>query len=239
MDKITDLRPGKSGAKRVNVFLNGKFAFSLQAKVAIEKDLQIGQELSPIEIEALTREERFQCCLDAATRYLSYRPRSEAEIREKLSRRGFGDDSIQPVMDRLKEQKLLDDAAFAEFWAENRQEFSPRSQRLTILELRRKGISPEIAERAANTVNDSDSAYRAALSKAQRLPVSDQVAFRRRLGEYLRRRGFSYEVANQAVDKAWQELTAADILTTHGSISSECRTISISLNNSGMLHKRR
>ncbi len=205
MRKMTDLCLGRGRKKRVNVFLDGKFAFSLQAEVAVREGLQIGQELSASQVEALARVERFHRCLDAATRYLSYRPRSESEVRGKLKRRGF-DDSIETVLTKLKEQGLVDDVAFAEFWEENRESFSPRSQRLTRLELKQKGVSSEIIDQVVDAVDDSDSAYRAALSKAHRWPLSDYHVFRRRLGEYLRRRGFSYEVINHTAELAWQEL---------------------------------
>jgi regulatory protein len=198
---------GKGRGKRVNVFLDGKFAFSLEAEVALKEGLQVDQELSVSQIEALAKSDHFHRCLNAAVHYLSYRPRSESEIREQLHRRGFNGDSIEAVIARLKEQGLIDDVAFAQFWKENRQSFSPRSQWLTSFELRRKGVANDIIDQVVGAVDDADSAYRAALSKARSLPLSDYQSFRRRLGEYLRRRGFGYEVINQTIGRMWQELS--------------------------------
>ena len=205
MGKVTDLPIGRSREKRVNVFLDGKFAFSLQAEVAVKEDLQVGQELSASQVEALTSSDRFQRCLNAATRYLSYRPRSESEVRGQLQRRGFDSENIEAVLAKLKEQGLVDDVAFAQFWKDNRESFSPRSQWLTKLELRRKGIAIETIDAVVGTIDDGDSAYRAALNKVRRLPLSDYQAFRHRLGEYLRRRGFGYEVISHALERVWQE----------------------------------
>jgi len=205
MNKITNLAVGKSREKRVNVFLDGKFAFSLLAEVAVKEGLQTGQELSSNQVEALARSDRFHRCLNAAIRYLGYRPRSEAEVRQRLQRHGFEGDCIEMTITNLKEQSLVNDIAFAQFWKENREAFSPRSQRLTRLELKRKGLANEIIDQVVNEVNDSDSAFRAALSKARRLPLSDYQGFRRRLGEYLRRRGFDYEVINHTVERVWKE----------------------------------
>ena len=205
MNKITNLAVGKSREKRVNVFLDGKFAFSLLAEVAVKEGLQTGQELSSNQVEALAKSDRFHRCLNAAIRYLGYRPRSEAEVRQRLQRHGFEGDCIEMTITNLKEQALVNDIAFAQFWKENREAFRPRSQRLTRLELKRKGLANEIIDQVVNTVDDSHSAYRAALSKARRLPLSDCQGFRRRLGEYLRRRGFDYEVINHTVERVWQE----------------------------------
>ncbi len=205
MKRITALRDGRRQRKRVNVFLDGKFAFSLEAEVAVNEGLRVGQELSANQLEELARSDHFRRCLGAAAHYLSYRPRSEFEIRERLQRRGFDDDSIDAVIARLKEQGLVDDMAFAQFWQDNRASFSPRSRWLTKLEMRRKGVSDDIITQVVDAIDDTNSAYRAALSKARTLSLSDQQAFRRRLGEYLKRRGFSYEVIKDTVERIWQE----------------------------------
>ena len=205
MRRITALRTGRRREKRVNVFLDDRFAFSLEAEVAVKEDLQVGQELSTNQVEALTRSDHFQRCLNAAHHYLSYRPRSESEVRGRLQRRGFDGDCIEAVIAKLKEENLVDDVAFAQFWKENRESFSPRSRRLTKLELRRMGVVSEIIDQVVDDVDDGDSAYRAALGKTRHWPLSDYLSFRRRLGEYLRRRGFDYEVINHAVERVWQE----------------------------------
>ncbi len=202
---ITALRTSRGRGKRVTVFLNGKFAFSLEAEVAVKEELKVGQELASGQIEALARSDQFQRCHNAAAHYLSYRPRSEHEMRQRLLRRGFSDDTTEAVLKRLREQGLVDDTAFAEFWRDNRQSFSPRSQWLTRLELRQKEVSSDIIERVVSTICDADNAYRAALSKAHRLPLSDYESFRRRLGEYLKRRGFGYGVIKETTERLWQE----------------------------------
>ena len=205
MKKITDLRIGRSRGKRVNVFLDDRFAFSLNAEATAKEGLRVGQELSASQVESLARSDQLQRCLDAAIRYLSYRPRSESEIRKKLQQRGFDSHSIESVLVKLRKQGLVDDLMFVQFWKDNRQSFSPRSQRLTKLELRQKGVANEIIDGIVNEVDDNDSAYRAAISKARRLSLSDRQVFRRRMGEYLRRRGFDYQVINHTVERIWQE----------------------------------
>jgi len=205
MKRITAIRAGRGRGKRVNVFLDGKFAFSLEAEVAVPEGLKVGQELSDSQIEELAKSDNYRRCLNAAAHYLSYRPRSESELRGRLYQRGFGEDSVEAVIAKLKKQGLVDDIAFAQFWKDSRETFSPRSRWLTKLELRRKGVAEEIMDKVVDTVDDNDSAYRAALSKARSLSLSDYQDFRRRLGSYLRRRGFRYEVINHTVGLMWRE----------------------------------
>ena len=205
MRKITALRAGRGRGKRVNIFLDGKFAFSLEAEVAAKEGLQVERVLSVEQIEALAKSDHFHCCFNAAAHCLSYRPRSEPELRERLHQRGFDGDSVEAVITRLKEQGLVDDIAFAQFWKDNRESFSPRSQWLTKLELRRKGVADDIINQVVDAIDDEDSAYRAALKKARSLSQPDYQSFRRRLGEYLRRRGVSYELINHTAERLWQE----------------------------------
>lgn len=204
MKKVTAVRSGKRG-KRVNIFLDEKFAFSLEAEVALKEGLKAEKALSEDEIEALKKADLFQRCLNAAFHFLSYRPRSETELRQRLQRRGFDGDNVAAVLARLKERGLVDDLAFAQFWKDNRQSFRPRSQWLTRLELRQKGVAQEIIDRVAAQVNDEDCAYRAAVAKARRLSTADYEGFSRRLGEYLKRRGFGYGLIKSTVERVWQE----------------------------------
>jgi len=205
MGKVTAIRTGKSRGRRVNLFLDGSYVFSLESEVALKENLRVGQELSQDQIEALARVDGQQRCLNTAVHYLSYRPRSEAELRKRLSQRDFDHDNIEAVLKLLKQQALVDDVAFAQFWRDNRQSFRPRSRWLTKLELRQKGVAEDIIEQVVATIDDEDSAYRAAMSKLRSLPQTDYQNFRHRLGEYLKRRGFSYGVINHTVKRMWHE----------------------------------
>jgi regulatory protein len=190
MSRITALKTSKRTEKQVNMFLDGKFAIKVDTEVAVKKGLKIGQELSDEQIKDLAEDVSLARCLNTAYRFLSYRPRSEAEMKDRLYRRGFADSQIEIVINKLKEQNLLNDTAFAKFWKENRDAFRPRSQRMTRMELKRKGVADEIIKEVTDDSNDTESAYRAALKKAQRLSGGDHEVFRRRLGDYLKRRGF-------------------------------------------------
>ena len=131
-----------------------------------------------------------------------------------MHRRGFEDSKIEIIINKLKEQNLLDDTAFAQFWKENRDTFRPRSKRLTGLELKKKGVADEIIKEVTDDSNDMQSAYQAAQHKAQLLANQEYEVFRRRLGDYLQRRGFGYTVINQTVKKLWQEMKEPGITNT-------------------------
>lgn len=203
--KITALQWGKGRNKKASVLLDDKPALTLEPEVVLKEGLGVGQELSASRMAALNRASRQQECYNAALHYLDYRPRSEQEMRQRLRQRGFDKDSIQAALSRLREQGLLDDGDFARFWKDNRQSFSPRGRWLIGLELKQKGVSRDVIEQVVSTIDDSESAYRVAVGKASRLAGCDYREFRRRLGDHLKRRGFSYGVIIKTIERLWQE----------------------------------
>jgi len=207
MSTITALRNNRGSGKRYNIYLDGRYAFSLDSISVIKEELKVGQELTTEQVETLKNSVQFSQCLNAAYRYLTYRARSEMELIEHLRKRRFNDDDIRTVIGKLKEQGLIDDTAFAQSWKESRTHSNPRSQWLTGYELKKKGVAPEIIEEAVSDIDDEEAAYLAAQKKAHILPVTDYQVFRRRLAEFLKRRGFGYGVINKTIKRLWQEHT--------------------------------
>jgi len=204
LQKITALKYQKKNRQRVNVYLDGQYAFGLQA--AIAAGLRIGQTLSPEEIVQLQNRDLAEVAYERALGFLGYRPRSYAEVEAYLARRKASPAVAQTVITRLAAVGLVDDEAFARYWVENRESFRPRGRRSLRFELRRKGVPDAVVESATGDIDEAQSAYRAAQDRAQRLSKLDYQTFRRRLGGFLQRRGFDYAVVKETVDRLWREV---------------------------------
>jgi regulatory protein len=146
-----------------------------------------------------------QDCLNAAYHYLSYRPRSEAEIRQWLHRRSFTNEVAEKAIAKLREQNLIDDFGFAQFWTHNRLSFKPKSKRLIKKELRDKKVAAEIIEQVTNDIDDEEIAYKLGSSRMPSLAYLDYPDFYRRLSGYLAYRGFSYRVIRDTAARLWRE----------------------------------
>lgn len=205
---ITAIKAGKSlRAKRSNIFLDGRFAFSLDNAIILKNQLQVGQTLSEKEVESLAGADRYEGCLNAALLFLGYRPRSEAETRKRLQKHGYNGGEIDRVVERLTSLGLLNDTAFAEYWKTNRTSFNPRGERMLKSELRHKGVDAGTIAEAVAGIDEIANARRAGAARARTLPVTDYQIFRQKLGGYLHRRGFDYGVISKIVKQLWEERT--------------------------------
>lgn len=201
---VSAVQAQKRNPKRVNVYVDGVYAFPVAMEVALKEGLRRGLELTDDDIARLTSADDLQKAYGRALAFLSYRPRSVAEVRRNLEQKQLSPEVVSGVLERLAGNGLLDDAAFARFWVENREAFSPRSRRLLTQELRQKGLpADEIA--AALPEAEADNALEAARRKAKSWAGLDYDSYRRKLLSFLQRRGFAYEDAREATEAVWRE----------------------------------
>ena len=206
---ITGVQFQKHTADRVNVFLDGVFAFGLPALEAAR--LKVGQFLGDADIAQLHALDDEQKAYDRAVRFLGYRPRSQAEVRRNLAQAEIDETVIERVIIRLARQGYLDDAEFARYWVENREQFRPRGARALRQELRGKGLESTVIEVAVGDLDEAASADEAARPRALRLAAlaqTDPQAFRHKLSDFLLRRGFAYSIVREVVAQLMQELGA-------------------------------
>jgi regulatory protein len=200
---ITALVAQKRNKERVNVYLDGEFAFGLALIEALK--LHKGQQLSDDDIARLKALDEIEVAHDRALNFLSYRPRSSEEVRRNLHQKEFAEQTIETVIERLTGAGLLDDAAFARYWVDNRERFEPRSRRALRYELRQKGVPDAAIQAALDDLDEEDAAYRAASARLRRYARADEETFRKGLGNFLARRGFGYGIVRDVLDRLWQE----------------------------------
>jgi regulatory protein len=154
-----------------------------------------------------TRERPAVKVKERALRLLSVRSRSRSELRQRLLRADFEPEEVDAALADLEAVGLIDDEAFARELAES-QRRKGMGRRAGMAALRVKGVDRELAERIADDVNPEDEAARAMEVAAKRLPRLqglDPVTRRRRLLDFLLRRGYDAETARSACFRAMAE----------------------------------
>ncbi|MBL8119625.1 MAG: RecX family transcriptional regulator [Anaerolineae bacterium] len=210
MDKgvITALEVQKRNKERVNVFIDGEYAFGLSLMEAAR--LKKGQVLSAGEIARLKGEDAVVQAVESAAHFLSYRPRSLQEVRRNLKEKELPPEVTEAAVERLTALGYLDDEAFARYWVQNRAEFKPLSHRALRQELRQKGIADSIINEVLAGQDEQGLAYEAAQGQLRRLRQKTLREFKTKMSAFLQRRGFSYSTTQDVVVRIIEEMEAGD-----------------------------
>lgn len=149
--------------------------------------------------------ELFEKYYTYSLKFLSYRPRSEKELVDSLTKRKAPQEIIEKIIELLKDQRFLNDEDFTKWWIGQRTSFKPRSKRVLQMELKQKGIAQEIitkylVESEETAVNDLEQAIRLTKKKIQRYKHLERDELYQKLGGVLARKGFSWDVIKRAID---------------------------------------
>ncbi|MDB5080734.1 MAG: Regulatory protein RecX [Chloroflexi bacterium] len=228
--KITLVEYQKTHPDRVNIHIEEEYAFSVTAILAAERKLKAGLYLTAEAADEIQNADLYNRGLAAGLQMLAMRPRSEAELRDYLRRR-YPDataETLTRVLDRLKELNYLNDTSFAKFWVENRLAFAPRGRNLLKQELMKKRVARDIIdtviqehlealqEEADEDGNDSNQtveetqALELARKKAHSYAAEAWPGFYRKLGSFLQRRGYNYDITGKITKQVWQELKSEE-----------------------------
>ncbi len=203
-NRITDLKLQKNNPDRVNVYLDGEYAFGLARIVAAW--MEVGQTLNFEKIRKLQTEDEIESAYQKAIRFISYRPRTSAEVYKKLETQNIQADVIEQVLERLVRNHHLDDKQFADLWIDNRLAHRPRSRRVLRLELKTKGIDEETITAAFEGIEEeSNVALQAGLKYLPKVKQLDWQQFRIKVSAYLARKGFSYDIIAEVLPQLWEK----------------------------------
>jgi regulatory protein len=205
--EITRLETQQRHPQRLNLYLDGEFAFGLTLEIAERESLRVGDRLSPERIEQLQSLDDQSKAVDSGLRLLTTRPRSEREVRDRLRRKGFPAEIIDAAIERLEGWHYLDDEAFARFWIENRETNRPRGRRLLEQELRLKGVDRVTIRQTIDEseIDEFNTALEVGRKKLRSYERLDPALGRRRMMAFLSRRGYSFAVIKPAIEQLFGE----------------------------------
>lgn len=203
--RITSIEPQKKRTSRYNIFLDGKFAFGLSEQAIVESGLKKGKILTPDKIENILKKEEFSKLQDIAIHFLNYRPRSEKEIRDHLTKKISQREGIKfheaqespligQIIAKLRRYKFINDLEFAKWFVESRIRSHQKGLRIINLELKLKGIEKDIIEKVLKNVDsEQDLAIKVASKKLKKWQKLSDLDFKKKLYQFLLSRGFGFD----------------------------------------------
>lgn len=210
MMKVTRISVQARDPSRVNVFIDGKYRFSLDIMQVASLGIKTNVEYSDQQIADFEQEGVFGKIYTRALEYSLVRPRSEREVADYLYKKtldtrtktgsikkGASKEVVARVFNSLVDKGYVDDEKFARFWVENRNQRKGVSARKLRSELASKGVSRDIVDQAMSSTDRTDSEEIAKIIAKKRSKYPDQ----QKLIAYLARQGFSYDDIKQALNE--------------------------------------
>jgi len=200
MPVITSIKPQKNN-KRLNIYIDNKFAFGLDLDNFVKFHLKVDQELDEKQINKIIKEAEFKKILDKLLNFATLRPRSEKEIKDYLKRKKSPESITEELFKRLNNLELIDDTEFARWWVEQRQSFSPKTKRVLSNELRIKGIDREIIKEILEEteIDEEKIAKELIIKKMYKWEKLDDKIRRQKITQYLAGRGFDWNTIGKVV----------------------------------------
>lgn len=219
-----DLRPGtvtrlvaqRKDMDRVSVYVDDEFAFGCHQNVVLSNGIRKGVVVTVADQQAALDADAVYRARGQALKYLSSRPRTEQEIERRLADVGFDDRVSAGTLDWLRENGYVDDVDYAEQYAKSRMSASGYGPERVRRELMKRGIDRKLAEGAVQDAYPDEEIEGAAMEQAEKRAASlmrsesDPRKRRKKLMDFLVRRGFGYETARNASDDALNALEVDD-----------------------------
>jgi regulatory protein len=204
--QVTALSVQKSSPDRLNLFVDDEFLMGVRREVVLKHRLKPGLQVTKEMLRAVWRDEVLYKAKDAAVNYLSYRHRSRREMADYLlGKELFDEEVVKETLEWLSDYGYLNDNEFARQWVESRMRSRPRGKAMLAWELRKKGIDTEHIADAIEEICDEESEIEGAVLLLQKKigRKTPDLSFegRRKLAQYLARRGFAATVIKTALSR--------------------------------------
>ncbi|OGE72633.1 hypothetical protein A3H40_01085 [Candidatus Daviesbacteria bacterium RIFCSPLOWO2_02_FULL_38_15] len=219
MLRITSVQLQKKNPSRFNIFLDGQFVFGVDEDLIVEYRLVVGKVIDPPFLEKLLFEAEVGKLMERMYRLWNVRSRSEKEVVEYFRSKNYelrikrkeqvSDLAVELVIKKLKQKGLLDDLVFAKAWAEARRRSGKKGRIALKQELFQKGIAKEIIEEVisqqSSAVSEEELARQALEKKMKLWSALSYLEKKKKMYEFLLRRGFEYEVVKSVVENLMQK----------------------------------
>ncbi len=202
MPTITALEVQKKNSRRISVFVDGEYAFSVFDELAHVYHLEIGKDINTVDLKSLTFEDEYKRAFARAVKNLSQSEKSQKQISDLLIKNGYSQKVISRVISRLTELDYISDERFASEFALKNNSLGVRAIKV---KLKQKGIADEIIEEALADKDETSAATELAKKLMQKHASLDELKRKKKISDFLARRGFSWDTISYAISRAQEE----------------------------------
>ena len=200
---ITKMEQQKGNKKRYNIYVNDEYAFGIHEDVLVSFHLYKGKEIDQDEIEQISILEEENKAWQKSLRYISYKWRTETEVRNYLLENEYDPSLVNNTIQKLKEMQFINDHSYATSFVEQRIRHKPRGKKMMEYELKKKGLKSEDIAVGLLKVDQEiefEMAVELLKKRAHRYQNEDWKKARQKIGVYLQNKGFSLEIIHQVLE---------------------------------------
>ncbi len=199
---VTDIKKQKKDNGKYNVYIDGQYAFSLIAQDIEYFKIKTGNEISQNVYDYIVETVVYIKAQDTALKYLSYKMRTEKEVRAKLEQSDFGCDVIDKVMEFLLKYNYVNDYEYSMAFIRQCLKLNPLGAYGICQKLKSYGVKSSTAEKAIADSEIDEYYYAGKLaSKKTSAKQFNSAADFKKLQDFLLRRGFSYDIIKSVIDE--------------------------------------
>ena len=202
MPIISKITRGKNNPERYNIYLEEKFAFSVDEAVLIRYQLTKGKEVDQWTLEEINFEDEVRKAYNKALYYLGFRMRSEGEVRKKLKEKEFGDAVIDEAVKKLYTFNFLDDRAFSEALMRTQVKSSKKGPKAIQQDMQKRGIDKQVQKDVLDSYSEEEQ-LEVAKGLAEKIAAKESAKtpnqIKQKINDSLMRKGYSYTLIKQAI----------------------------------------
>ena len=207
--KISEIKNQKKRKNRVSIYIEGKYGFSLDYNTLSRSDIHVGDEIDEKEIKKLKLKDEFAKARDYGYSLISYRDRSEWELKNRILEKGFQREVAIEVVNWFKKEGIVNDRNFANRWLDGVLQTKPMGKMRVLHELRAKriddGIIEDVCDKRLGYQTEMELAKKACNKRMNVLKNYPPEVGKRRLFQYMKNRGFAFEIIQELMKECFSD----------------------------------
>lgn len=200
---ITKITRQKRNEERYNIYLDEKYAFSVDEAIIIQYGLTKGKSLDEMAVGEIAFDDEVSRAYNRALSFLAYQMRSEHEVHQKLLKAEFGEAVIQEAIQKLTRLGFLNDETYATALAETKKRTSKKGPKAILQDLKQKGINPKLQQEVVEAFSEEEQlsmAMELAEKKVRQEQRKTPSQIKQKVQEFLVRKGYSFSIVQQVLE---------------------------------------
>ena len=198
MKVITDIKPQVKTPTRCSIYLDNAFYCGLELETVMRHRLKIGDQIEPEKLDEIQFDSERVRALDKALSFVTKSKKTQKQVKEHLYSKGYTEQTVESVIEKMKDYRFLDDGDYAESYAKSYSK--TKGKKLIEMELKKRGVSEEDMSLAIENIGDQTESAVLIAEKYLKNKQKDKVNLLK-CYKYLLSKGFDYDVSKTVIER--------------------------------------